>query len=201
MSTSFGDEYGMNQGILLIMEQLERRASLQSLSPLHPWDERLEQQIEDLKQEAAGTPMITFIAALHLLNDSLDLSHSYAQLIEHDPTGAYWHWIMHRMEGDYSNAKYWFRQAGNHPVMAQTKSLVAAWLEQNEHYMLADTKIRRTIDSFKQNNAWDSMTFTDLIQHGLRSNPDSRLEELLKHIQAIEIQALFRYTVDALEHS
>ncbi len=49
-------------------------------------------------------------AAMWLYLDDLDRSHTISQGIS-DPVGAYWHGIMHRREGDFWNAKYWFRQA------------------------------------------------------------------------------------------
>lgn len=58
-------------------------------------------------------------AALWLYVDELDRSHSISQQI-HDADGSYWHGIMHRREGDFSNSHYWFRQTGNHhPVYGQ----------------------------------------------------------------------------------
>jgi len=56
-------------------------------------------------------------SALWLYVDELDRSHEISQAIG-DATGAYWHGIMHRREGDFSNAHYWFRRAGMHPAMA-----------------------------------------------------------------------------------
>jgi len=55
-------------------------------------------------------------AALWLYVDELDRSHAFSQDL-HTPTGAYWHAIMHRREGDFPNAKYWYRKAGAHPAM------------------------------------------------------------------------------------
>jgi hypothetical protein len=55
------------------------------------------------------------IAGAWLLHDFLDESHTISQSIE-TPSGSYWHAIMHRREGDFSNAKYWFRRVGRHPV-------------------------------------------------------------------------------------
>jgi hypothetical protein len=56
------------------------------------------------------------ISGLWLLHDFLDESHSISQEID-TPTGSYWHGIMHRREPDASNAKYWFRRIGSHPVV------------------------------------------------------------------------------------
>lgn len=55
------------------------------------------------------------ISGLWLLFGYLDESHNISQSI-HTPTGSYWHAIMHRLEGDFSNSKYWYRSAGQHPV-------------------------------------------------------------------------------------
>ena len=55
------------------------------------------------------------IAALWLWHDFLNEAHKIVQDID-TPEGSYWHGIMHRREGDYSNAKYWFRRVGAHPV-------------------------------------------------------------------------------------
>jgi len=56
-------------------------------------------------------------AALWLYVDELDKSHTISQGIE-DQTGSFWHGIMHRREGDFSNSHYWFRRVGTHPAMA-----------------------------------------------------------------------------------
>lgn len=55
-------------------------------------------------------------AALWLYVDDLDRSHTESQADE-SPTGSYWHAIMHRREGDFSNSKYWYRRVGHHPAM------------------------------------------------------------------------------------
>ena len=56
------------------------------------------------------------VAGLWLLAGDLDRSHSISQGIE-DRDGSFWHAIMHRREGDFGNAKYWFRRVGSHPVL------------------------------------------------------------------------------------
>src|SRR5262245_27341324 len=47
------------------------------------------------------------LAGLWLWFDFLDESHTVSQAI-HTPEGSFWHGVMHRREGDYGNAKYWF---------------------------------------------------------------------------------------------
>ncbi len=58
------------------------------------------------------------IAAVWLLHDFLDESHSVSQGIA-TAEGSFWHAIMHRREGDFSNAKYWFRKVGEHSVYGE----------------------------------------------------------------------------------
>jgi hypothetical protein len=56
------------------------------------------------------------LAGLWLRFDYLDESHKLSQGIE-TPTGSFWHAIMHRREGDFSNSKYWWRRVGKHPAL------------------------------------------------------------------------------------
>ncbi len=64
----------------------------------------------------AAQPLLC--AGLWLYVDELDRSHVISQGIE-NPTGSFWHGIMHRREGDFWNSHYWFRRVGNHPAMKQ----------------------------------------------------------------------------------
>lgn len=57
-------------------------------------------------------------AALFYLHDAIDESHRIAQEAASD-TGSYWHGMIHRREGDFDNARYWFRRTGSHPAFAE----------------------------------------------------------------------------------
>ena len=56
------------------------------------------------------------ISGLWLLAGDLDRSHTLSQ-DDSSAAGSFWHAIMHRREGDYSNAAYWFRRVGSHRVI------------------------------------------------------------------------------------
>src|SRR4051812_20974225 len=53
------------------------------------------------------------LAGLWVWHDGLDESHRISQKIE-TPDGSYWHAIMHRREGDFSNSKYWLARCRHH---------------------------------------------------------------------------------------
>ncbi len=65
------------------------------------------------------------LSGLLLAHDLLDASHTISQEIE-SGEGSYWHGVMHRREGDYSNAKYWFRRVGLHPIHGELAAESAA---------------------------------------------------------------------------
>src|SRR5690349_119973 len=55
-------------------------------------------------------------AGLWLAFNFLDESHRISQENEGHRARDYWHALMHRREPDHSNAAYWFRRVGTHPV-------------------------------------------------------------------------------------
>jgi hypothetical protein len=105
------------------------------------------------------------LSGLWLLHDFLDESHTISQNIA-TPSGSYWHGIMHRREGDFSNAKYWFDRVGDHPVFA---SLTMA-----------------------DGSAWDAYQFVDDCQRALRSRDEAQIA-VLRELQRREWQTLFDY--------
>jgi hypothetical protein len=63
----------------------------------------------------------TLEAGLWLYVDELERSHAVSQKLGR-PSGSYWHAIMHRREGDFSNSHYWYRKIGQHPVISRIDS-------------------------------------------------------------------------------
>lgn len=110
------------------------------------------------------------LSAIWLLNDFLDESHTISQGIA-TAEGSFWHAIMHRREGDFSNAKYWFRKVGPHPVYER----LAAELP--------------TAKEFGQLNGWDPYEFVDACQSALRSGGAEA--ELCLQLQQQEWELLF----------
>jgi len=51
-----------------------------------------------------------------LWHDAHDAAHALCQAHEGDPNCDYVHALLHRREGDFENAKYWFREVGLHSV-------------------------------------------------------------------------------------
>jgi len=103
------------------------------------------------------------LAGLWLYHNDLDRSHTLSQDIE-TPTGSFWHGIMHRREGDFSNAKYWFHRVGAHPIFpALAKAAGEA--------------------------SWDPFAFVDLCQRACEK--DKASESRCRDIQASEWNLLF----------
>ena len=71
--------------------------------------------VEQALQQPALTGRSDLAAGLWLYVDDLERSHNISQS-NNTATGAYWHGVMHRREGDFSNSHYWMRQTMIHPM-------------------------------------------------------------------------------------
>jgi hypothetical protein len=180
---------------------LAAREPLQPLSPNRIWNASLDDQIEAMSAEAvAGGRQsgqiyaLAFKAGLHLWNDSLDKSHTLSQHIEND-TGSYWHGIMHRMEPDYSNAKYWFRQVGAHPAFAALQARASQYLHNEARLAAVDSgEIGSLLNNMSQQSVWDPYMFIDAIQMQESGTYPEDTRNLLENIQRLEIAVLLQYS-------
>jgi hypothetical protein len=114
------------------------------------------------------------LAALWLWHDYLDESHTLSQKIE-TPTGAFWHAIMHRREGDFSNSKYWYARCADHPAL----KTLAAQVGDLVHQLPADKSLLRIVMT-----GWSPYGLVDLVESVYPNSEDPR------HATAVQLQQL-----------
>ncbi len=121
------------------------------------------------------------VSGLWLRHNFLNESHSISQGIP-SASGSYWHGMMHRREGDYPNAKYWFRRVGEHPVFdllsANANELAAAQTDLDAAFLAKQSR-------------WDPLRFIDLCEKVTGSGRPS--EEVCRSVAHLEWQLLFDY--------
>ncbi|MCM3749904.1 hypothetical protein M3223_21450 [Paenibacillus pasadenensis] len=125
-------------------------------------------------------------SGLHLRNGSLDRSHELSQHLD-TQEGSYLHGLMHRMEGDFSNANYWFRLAGPHP---QAKELQRLAVELAEGTPGADNTLLRKL---KREPFWNAALFTDLAAASSLTGHRSQDTPLLEKLQSFELELLLEH--------
>jgi hypothetical protein len=124
------------------------------------------------------------LSGLWLWHDYLDESHTISQSIE-TPTGSFWHAIMHRREGDFGNAKYWYAKCANHPMLP----VIAAQVGQVTATADADKALLRLTMS-----GWSGPAFVDYVQSVHESPSDPRYQ-LAVVLQQVEWRVLFDYCI------
>lgn len=136
------------------------------------------------------------ISAVWLLHDFLDESHTISQDID-TPTGSFWHGIMHRREGDFGNAKYWFRRVGAHPAFKALAARATAISRLGEARPRGPVSPRPAVSSFGETRlqVWDPFAFVDLCQSAARGSAGFR--ELCLDLQQAEWETLFDYCYTA----
>lgn len=151
---------------------------LKKLTPTEPLDWRLPGEIREAGDSTIFGDKVVKHAGLvrgGLLYavDALDAAHAFFQ---DDPSdlGSYWHGMMHRREGDFDNARYWFRRAGRLPIFAKLH--------------VASCEVSATMA--KQDN-WDAYLLTGLCEQVKFGAPELA-QECVK-LQTVEFEGLFDY--------
>jgi hypothetical protein len=121
------------------------------------------------------------IAGVWLVHDFLDESHEVSQGIN-TSEGGFWHGIMHRREGDFSNAKYWFRHVGDHPVYESLASYAKELAEEQD--------AASAIAKLTARGTWEPYAFVDLCQAAERGGAH---RELCLDLQQAEWELLFDF--------
>ena len=144
--------------------KLDARSTPPALSPRQPADAVLSTAIMD-----SGLSKL-LICGLLIWNDDFQSAHPIAQAIDTE-NGSYWHGIIHRMEADYWNAKYWFRRAPNHPLLREMAELTEA-----KPYVIG--------------GKWNPAAFADACERVAGRDLN---DESLRQLQLTEIKALLAH--------
>jgi len=163
----------------LIARALRTDRLLEKLMPTEPLDREFARRIREADDATlAGDVPVTsgpdFAlvrgGALYALDD-LEPAHAIFQEAQGD-LGSYWHGMMHRREGDFDNARYWFRRAGALPFFAA----------------LHGSASRVSADMARQ-SSWDPYLFTGQCEQ-TRFGAEELLPEM-RALQRAEFDAIF----------
>lgn len=124
------------------------------------------------------------LAGLWLRHDALQECHEIAQLAPRDADAAasfnFWHAIMHRREGDFSNSKYWYARCRRHPARRRIAAALAGWY--HDGASAAEIGLR--------GEEWDPNTFVDFVE-AAHAAPGGRQYAAAAAAQKIEWRSLF----------
>lgn len=126
------------------------------------------------------------LAGLWLYHDHLEESHSLSQSL-HSGTGSFWHAIMHRREGDFSNSKYWYARCRHHPALGRIAELGRAALQEHPPSGVLGRLMERE---------WDPSGFVDVVE-AIHHKTDDPLYPAAVQLQRAEWRGLFEHCAKA----
>ncbi|TMV50202.1 hypothetical protein FE783_11635 [Paenibacillus mesophilus] len=177
-----------------LVQRLAGRKPIQSLKPVTVWDAELDDTIKmvvgewaERKEAGNHSHALSVLSGMHLWNDSLDASHTISQNL-HTPSGSYWHAIMHRMEGDYWNSKYWYNRVGKHPVFSELSGYVKELLAEEK-----SGRVRAELEALVRTVEWDPNRFVDAVERQVEKERDEAVIAVLERVQWCETALLLRY--------
>lgn len=152
-------------------------AARDTLRPLIPADVLAKPVVRSDEAQAV-------LSGLWLWHDWLDESHTISQGI-HTATGSYWHAIMHRREGDFSNSKYWYAKCASHRV----KKLIAPKAAE----IVRASKAAQAVSAVLL-GGFDPNALVDLAEDASRRPDDPAMETIIA-LQRVEWEMLFASSV------
>ena len=159
---------------------LRQDSLLKVLVPTDALDRELVRELKEITSDALASGAVVDAemsglvrGALFYALDTLPEAHANFQDAASD-TGSYWHGMLHRREGDFDNARYWFRRAGTLPVFATIH---------RDASRVSELMARRT--------NWDPYLFTGQCEQA-RFGAEELVAELVA-LQRIEFDALLDY--------
>ena len=121
------------------------------------------------------------LAGAYLTLGALDQSHDISQNLP-DAAGSYWHAIMHRMEGDYSNSCYWLRQAALSAPFTELPGKLKSEIPRPAH---------KSIAKLIEAENWEPAQFVAAVETVSTTNKEAIKQ--LQTIQTAEWVALYNY--------
>lgn len=115
-------------------------------------------------------------AGLFLLNGDWHRAHTLVQSLS-SVTANHWHALVHRVEPDYANSKYWLKRVGDSPIYPR---LAEAAAEAGQTQAVAP------------GGRWDPLMFTDAFAD--RSRP-----AWTRRLHLLEMEALLEHCLDSAE--
>ena len=116
----------MNNYSPLVNELMAEEELLLRLRPLEPGHPDMLRRIRAAsEEELTGGAVLAHASYPRLIRagllyayDAIDESHRVVKEVTSDE-GSYWHGMLHRREGDFENARYWFRRTGRLSVFSE----------------------------------------------------------------------------------
>ena len=128
---------------------------------------------------AKSGPMVECCrAGLLLWNDDLDGAHPFIQELP-DETSAFWHAILHRREGDFQNARYWWNRTGEHPAF---EAITDSVLHRVPEFPL--------LDELRAAGNWLPLAFNEACELAAKNG---KYDAELRATQRLEIRGLLEW--------
>ncbi len=129
-----------------------------------------------------GDDARAMLGGLWLWMDALHECHEIVQDLI-GPTGSFWHAIMHRREGDFSNAKYWYARCADHRALRLVSALAMDVVGRHTH----DKSILRIASG-----EYNPTALVDLVEE-IHDQPGDPRYDAAVRLQQMEWEALFNH--------
>ena len=135
----------------------------------------------------SGLPLNSLVTAMLWLRlGIIEPSHEIVQNGS-TPLASYLHGVVHRLEGDYWNAKYWFRQVQDKQML---QSVSSTFIKGVEEEGLSEIAMSLKV---MQGTTFSPIEFVSVHEHLYnQTNPTSQHTEAMKQMAWIEWRSLWK---------